>query len=327
MLKQTDLFTKRFKYYNTPFPEIVPSLNILLFGTSGTGKSSFINSILTSLLPSYCRSLVEDEIKVDRNTQNIRCIPLSQNFDQLKYCNINLWDTSGIDEYTFNYELLSEILHGNIPDQFEMIKTINGKNIPCSFPRSNDINRTSKMRIHGVFLFASIGILEDILMCNKFKNILQEINREDIIAEIIITRADTIRSTNYIKTLIAKHFNYPENRVHFVISNNYRNTLEKNFHWDKVTFNIFNNMVDLCERNIKSLVSKEKIILNAYPDSFIPYKQKVYKKILVKRSNDDTIILCNVVDQSIEEFERISLPKEFISNFKIHLKKNIYTIL
>ena len=124
MLKQTDLFTKRFKYYNTPFPEIVPSLNILLFGTSGTGKSSFINSILTSLLPSYCRSLVEDEIKVDRNTRNIRCIPLSQNFDQLKYCNINLWDTSGIDEYhTFNYELLSEILHGNIPDQFEMIKT------------------------------------------------------------------------------------------------------------------------------------------------------------------------------------------------------------
>ena len=145
-------------------------LNILLLGVAGTGKSSFINSILTSLLPHNCElANIDDSTNVDsaQHIGRLRCFPISQNLEELGKCHINLWETSGIDESNFNFELLSEILKGNIPDGFEMIETIQGKNIPCS-PSHNDVNR----RIHAVLLFVPVNICEDIPMLKRLSNIL-----------------------------------------------------------------------------------------------------------------------------------------------------------
>ena len=194
---------------------------------------------MTSLLPHKCELAYVNDSHAARG---IRCFPISKNVDELGNCRINLWDTWGLDESKFRCEFLSQILRGNIPSGFQSIETNNGRNITCSPPNADQITR----RIHGVFLFLPIGILEDSNWMNRSNILLDEINSDyGINADIVITRADTIENTLAHKTKIARKFNIAENRVHLV--ENYFGSTQKNFLNDKVILNIFNNILDKCE--------------------------------------------------------------------------------
>ena len=244
-LLSSEWFTNEYVNYQTPNPVIAPSLNILLFGIQGAGKSSFMNSILTSLLPDYCEA-ANIGGSTSHVTQNIRCFPIPQNVAELGNCRINLWDTWGVDESNYRYEFLSEILQGKIPNGYEMMVANHGNNVVTPSPPMSNVHR----RIHGVFMFVPIGVLESSPMCERIRNLIEEINKMEINTDIVITRADTINNPQNHKTQISVQFNIPENRVHLV--SNYTKDTEKNFLIDKVTLEILSIMVAKCEQYIKS---------------------------------------------------------------------------
>ena len=209
-----------------------------------------MNSILTSLLPDYCEA-ANIGGSTSHVTRNIRCFPIPDNVEKLGNCRINLWDTWGVDESNYRYEFLSDILQGKIPDGFEMMLANHGNNVVTPSPPMSTVHR----RIHGVFMFVPIGVLEDNPMCQRIRNLIEEINKMEINTDIVITRADTIINPQIHKTQISVQFDIPENRVHLV--SNYTKDTEKNFLIDKVTLEILNIMVAKCEKYIKSTLPKK----------------------------------------------------------------------
>ena len=311
---------------------MAPSLNILLFGKGGAGKTSFINSILTSLLPHYCNLA-----NIDRGRHvesNLICFPISKNVDQLEKCNINLWDTI-CNESDFRIEFLSEILKGNVPNGCCLFETINGRD---EYLSTSLFKKQEHRKMHAVLLFVSIGILEDLPMCKRLKDIIREVHIYEIAMEIVIT-VDLIADTNHdqIQSQFADRFHIPVNKVHLVENyhNDYRDnctTPKKNFLQDKVALNIFNIVVHEAERKIKvhkpmfeypfpppfpfppslSYFSSSPSPFPFPPPSSLPSLSSYsssppspLKTLLVKR-NDDVIMRLHSVnyDQSIDQFER-----------------------
>ena len=314
--------------YKTDFPEYAPSLNILLFGIAGAGKSSFMNSILTSLLPDYCEvaAVGGNEHHV---TKNIRCFPISRNVQGLGNCCINLWDTWGVDDTNYRHEFLSEILKGNVPAGFQMKESTNGRNLPAAMGSS--LTR----RIHAVFLFVPIGILEDNAMCQKMSSLLEEILDAEINADFIITRADTISNPHALKLQIANKFKIAENRLHLV--SNYINSNQKNFLIDKVALNIFNDTVSKGENYIKSLVpegtgpapwpvpypSPTPVPYPVQPPTPVPLGTVfgAYPSLIVKRNSEVLLALTNVNDQPVEQLEKF-LSAQLVCSITL-LKANV----
>ena len=265
---------------------------------------------MTSLLPHNCElANIDDSANVDsaQHIGRLRCFPISQNIEELGKCHINLWETSGIDESNFNFELLSEILKGNIPDGFEMIETIQGKNIPCS-PSHNDVNR----RIHAVLLFVPVNICEDIPMLKRLSNILVGIYDMGICLDFIITRADTINNPRYHKTQISNLLNFRENRISLVVNYSPHST-QKNFQQDIVALEIFYKAVNYAEFCIRSSTNYDKNsplapdIMGNFPLApDIINGQFVWKRIIIAQ-NAEAIgsILVKFNHQLVEFRERI----------------------
>jgi len=151
----------------------------------------------------------------------------------LSNCNIQLWDTWGVDEKNYKSNFLLELLNGQIPDGFKMESV----NVSGSDPERKSTEEEKASRMHGVFLFVPIGILGDNAFCSRVKEILTDINRMGINAILIVTRADSVDDPVSLQKEIAEAFALPPYRVYMV--SNYVDAKQKDFQIDKRTLYVF----------------------------------------------------------------------------------------
>ena len=90
-------------------------------------------------------------------TRNLRCFPLRENVDQLGDCNIQFWDTRGVEPQNYNAHFLSDLLNRKIPNGFSMIQERSRQTTPLSNDEMNEMNEIER-RIHGVFICTNWNI-------------------------------------------------------------------------------------------------------------------------------------------------------------------------
>ncbi|XP_078092331.1 uncharacterized protein LOC144508357 isoform X4 [Mustelus asterias] len=234
-----------------PPEKCVGSVNILLFGMKGAGKSSTINTFLSALDP-------------DRRT--INCVPTGQHPDSLtqqltsyKSNSLKFWDTAGwnsLDDPVKTKKVLRMILEGRVPL---------GANLKDFNPDSDDAQNPviPENVIHGVaFIFNTFTMDNvDVDLLKQFQD-LQNVAQKSIYKIVIGTNFDRLRipekSYNYIyenkklKRKFAKLSDYIGMKKHtmFVISNQWKgDKIEKTK--CVLALYILKNMV----RNIESLQS------------------------------------------------------------------------
>ena len=112
-----------------------------------------------------------------------------------------------------------------------------------------------KRKFQGVFVVVSVDIFDDFVGLNRMKEYIMKINEFNLIVDLIVTKIDLMIdekiSIESLKKNFAKKFNLTEKRIHFLTNYSPNSTTEKNFPMDKIFLNIFNNMVDNCERHLK----------------------------------------------------------------------------
>ena len=208
-----------------------------------------MNSIFTSLLSEYC-DVANVGGGANHCTRNLRCFPLRENVDQLGDCNIQFWDTWGVEPQNYNAHFLREILNGKIPNGFSMIQERSRQTTPLIHNEMKEIER----RIHGVFLFVPIGILEDKGMVKTIHDILKIIKDEELFVTLVVTRADTVKEPHLLQYQITQEFQLNVYQVAMV--SNYTKSREKEFLIDKMTLFVISQMIDDCGAYIRNHLAK-----------------------------------------------------------------------
>ena len=208
-----------------------------------------MNSIFTSLHSEYC-DVANVGGGANHYTRNLRCFPLRENVDQLGDCNIQFWDTWGVESQNYNAHFLSDLLNGKIPNGFSMIQERSRQTTPLSNDEMNEIER----RIHGVFLFVPTGILEDKGMVKTIHDILKIIKDEELFVTLVVTRADRVLEPHLLQYQITQEFKLLSYQVAMV--SNYTKSCEKEFLIDKMTLFVISQMIDDCGAYIKNHLAK-----------------------------------------------------------------------
>lgn len=143
-----------------PICKDVKEVNILLFGVWGSGKSSFVCTVVSAL---------KNQVHVETNvavvggtsghvTKALRRFNLAH-FTSIDDLKINLWDTWGVssEDYTKDYtpEKFEELLSGVLPDGYEMYDRRRGAEL-----RKFEITRKER-EMHAILFFIPHTILQD----------------------------------------------------------------------------------------------------------------------------------------------------------------------
>lgn len=227
----SDLFLK--EIVNPKQPAKLPFRNILLFGVAGSGKSSFINSVLTTL-GKVVSSVAAVGGGSNHVTTDITRFKLSQ-MPGLEKVYVNFFDIWGLDQNTFQKgsNMLLEILNGNLPEGYQMKeRTMNTAELEESQWNANE------RRIHCILTFMPISILDSIAIAESLKSNLQLcVSKYKINPILIVTRASQAGDeVDLVKKKISDFFSIPEGSIYMM--DNYTKEKEKSMRVDKMVIDI-----------------------------------------------------------------------------------------
>jgi len=134
-------------------------LNFLVFGVVGSGKSSFLNSVLTCF-SSEIVSKAAVGGTTDHVTSNITRYQLGQ-LPGLEHVKINFYDIWGLDPNNYEHGFMLKVLNGQLPENYNMLERI-------AFRGERSVQwSTDEKRIHGVLFFVPINVLDDDSMVRR----------------------------------------------------------------------------------------------------------------------------------------------------------------
>jgi len=234
---QTDTFIADLLGW-TPPVQGIPALNVLCFGVVGSGKSSFVNGILTCLT-NQVQSPAAVGGSSDHTTKKLIKFALSD-VPGLESVKINLLDLWGLDKANYKAKQLLDLLQGRLVDGYEMVerKPFQTEEVELYV---DDYERM----VHAVLLFVPLGICDDHDLLGRVKESLRigtvdyEIN-----PLIIVTRASSedVKSQEQIRSQIGKELNYPISRIYLV--DNYVTQKVKTFGIDRLTLAILHDVIN-----------------------------------------------------------------------------------
>eukprot|EP00741_Cyanophora_paradoxa_P016174 tig00000042_g15614.t1 len=142
--------------WEPPSPH-VPRANVLLFGPMGNGKSSFFNSLCTSLSSQVVQpsivggtaSHVTNEF-FEFNLNSMR---------ELRDLNFSVYDSWGLDDENYGGDEMDLILHGAMPLQFKMDNTVT-ENLVRERTGGAVVTYSPARKIHSVVFIVSGEFVE-----------------------------------------------------------------------------------------------------------------------------------------------------------------------
>lgn len=247
-------------FFDPRYANIQPIFNICMFGLTSTGKTSYVNSLLTSINNRIMK--VQPTGVSDKSlTQVLKKIPLRSFNEETSTEGIPsryvLWDIWGITRDSFETVQIERIVYGQHSDRTDIADV----ELHKPFPRDANLDSPNRKRCI-LFFFDTISFIssKSELENDKFfcytRELMSCISRHCNVI-VVLTKADNhsyqIGHSNpqfeerYIN-LAAEFFNLPHNQIFPLI--NYGNNEEKNFEQDRMIFSIFRRALMLAQNSI-----------------------------------------------------------------------------
>eukprot|EP01087_Luapelamoeba_hula_P000025 TRINITY_DN10013_c0_g2_i3.p1 TRINITY_DN10013_c0_g2~~TRINITY_DN10013_c0_g2_i3.p1 ORF type:complete len:317 (-),score=33.98 TRINITY_DN10013_c0_g2_i3:6-956(-) len=240
------VFAGKLSGYN-PHHEGVPHYNILLFGLAGAAKSSFVNSATTCLSETskvvHCAAVGGSSSHVSQ--QLARFI--------LPGVNVALWDTWGLTMDTYQDGIMSHILAGQLPSNWQMAMTYNAYKNELEQHQSTSASRVP----HAVLFFIPHSALDvhdqTELIARNYRTV------QHLTPLVLITKVDEVDSdirdhplrssatTEAIRRRAADVLKISIQHVHLLV--NYQSEHHKDFEIDRGIYAILEKVVGYAVRN------------------------------------------------------------------------------
>lgn len=244
--KRVSCFTGGLAKYRPTAKTGADAINILLFGFAGSGKSSFLASITSTLSPGndVLQGVCPIGSTSEHGTTTLRKYPMPG-------LNVNLWDTWGLTPDTYNGGELTAIVQGLLPGNWEMGEVLCGKTDVLTRARAS----AAKRRMHAVLVFLPCASMQDDTEMASLRVLLNDVKKAGLSPIFLLARSDEqVKQENQakfrsnpnasgfpeleaMKKLAVSKINVPMARVHYSVP--YTAELKKTFEIDRLLFKTF----------------------------------------------------------------------------------------
>jgi len=220
----------------------IPFFNILCFGVAGSGKSSFINSLLTALGTQISAPAAVGG-STDHVTKDITRFQVSQ-IKGLEDVKINFFDIWGLDSNNFQGSMFLDVLTGKLPPDYKMKErtTFTEKMAETSW-------QAHERRIHSVLFFMPFSVVDNPKIVNvlsrNFSICTTEYHMNPVVIVTRAAQAGGIAEQEEVKKIIADKFNIPAGNMYMF--DNYTSEKAKTMCIDKKTLEILMKAIESCQ--------------------------------------------------------------------------------
>jgi len=223
--------------------------NILLFGLSGAGKSSLINSMLTAVSKS---SMSSNQAvaggSANHVTKTVGCYPLAPN--------VQLWDVFGLTQQTFQGCELEALLSGKVAPGSSIDQVLGAGGQVNGNPTPAELQLRVQRRIHSLLFVVPQAAIKDPAL-SSVRELLSkhfsEVSKFGLNPLVVLTKVDELspdflsepnrpreddHPVESLRTRAAQVLNVSKNKV--LCGLNYHHQRRKNFEIDKLNFAILN---------------------------------------------------------------------------------------
>ena len=237
--------------------------NILMFGTAGASKSSFVNTVVTMLQnPDATKMYRIAEIggSADHATRKLHCFEVSKIFKDVKF---NLWDTWGVDRKAYTRDIVDNLVDGKLPKNWSM--TTSFEKYKQKFDEMGEAVQT---QMHAIVFFVPQAMLTDLddeetariqemfqSLIAKLYNPLVILSKVDEVCPAI--RNDPLASVKEVEDLrkqTATMFKIGLNSVRYTV--NYTQEEKRTFGIEALAYENIESALQHCESFVQSRIMR-----------------------------------------------------------------------
>ncbi|KAG2393332.1 hypothetical protein C9374_006863 [Naegleria lovaniensis] len=243
-------------------PIDVPLLNIGLFGTMGSGKSSFFNCIHTLLEGSVETNNQFSTPAIAGNTGDhvttkmcrYNLPEMWKDHEQLSKLRYVLWDTFGLTNETYNNNEFTMFIEGKLPHEYEM--TDEGQTSHRNSSRT--VLTSPDKKIHSIIFVVAQGDRGDNQLMQKLKEMFKLAMKHSLQPLVVLSKIDEVPAEEDLEKLkanLAQQIGAPRHSI-FTSENYHGETPKRRFDIDKNTYVILETALTRGVQYLKSLRNK-----------------------------------------------------------------------
>jgi len=281
-------------------------LNILCFGVAGSGKSSFINSLMTAINNRICTPAAvggaENHVTTALTRFSIKDLEINE-IEGFNTIPINLFDIWGMDADNYQNGMFLDVLKGKLPESFEMKdRTVQSQIL------KDAVWSQSERTIHSVIFFMPYNIEDNPLFTDALAENFRICTKDNKMNPVIVvTRASfegESDAQNSLRMKISEKFNIPAGQI--FMYDNYTHEGDKTMEIDRKTLQILAHTLNSAVYYQKFSKNYLLSLINNPPNTQIDTKQTspvVSNKPITNQNTDG-------------KYNKFPLQKTIISNIK-----------
>ena len=231
--------------------------NLLVFGTAGASKSSFLNTVMTMLRPddgkdNKLERIAEAGGGADHTTRALHRYMLSDQFN----VSFNIWDTWGLARDAYQDANLVEMLvDGKLPQNWNMSQSLDTHR--AKFERMKHVKLETQM--HGIIFFIPQMFVTDMDddEQQRVKEVFQILIKKCYNPMVVVTKVDEIyrelrqhpfrnsAKVDGLRRQVADIFAIPSNNVRYAV--NYLEETERSFEIECLAYETIQQALENCQ--------------------------------------------------------------------------------
>lgn len=230
--------------------------NLLVFGTAGASKSSFLNTLMTMLRPDDGKDNKLERIAevgggADHTTRALHRYRLSDQFDVY----FNIWDTWGLARDAYQDSKLVEILvDGKLPQNWDMSQSLDTHRAEFEKMKHEKL----KTQMHGIIFFIPQMFVTDMDddEQQRVKEVFQILIKKCYNPMVVVTKVDEIfrelrqnpfknsAMVDDLRRKVADIFDIPSNNVRYSV--NYLEEAQRSFEIECLVYETIQQALENC---------------------------------------------------------------------------------